>query len=77
MNCKLIAKKDFELYNTFQSCIKVKKGEVFKAKKTKITDDFYAVCIEILGVPTVFDLDVTKQFFEIRAEEEILPAQMN
>lgn len=77
MNCKLIAKKDFEIYNTFQSGMKVKQGQVFKGKKIKITDDFYTVCIEILGVPTAFDLDVTKQFFEIRSEEEILPLQMN
>ena len=77
MNCKLIAKKDFEIYNAFQDGLKVKQGQVFKGKKTKVADDFYTVCIDILGVPTVFDLDVTKQFFEIKADDEIIPLQMN
>lgn len=68
MICKLIAKKDFEIYNTFRSGLKIKKGQIFKGNKVKVTDDFYVITINILSVPTTFDIDVVKQFFEIRME---------
>lgn len=71
MNCRLIAKKDFEIYNTFQTGLKVKQGQVFNGKKVKVTDDFYIITINILGVPTPFDIDIVKQFFEIRKEVSV------
>lgn len=71
MTCKLIAKKDFEIYNTFQSGLKVKQGQIFKGNKVKVTDDFYVITINILGVPTPFDIDIAKQFFEIRMEVNV------
>ena len=71
MACKLIAKKDFEIYNTFQTGLKVKQGQVFKGNKVKVTDDFCVITINILGVPTPFDIDIVKQFFEIRMEVNV------
>lgn len=62
---KLVAKKDFEIYNVFQAKLNVKKGQVFEGTEFVVNDNFIVVTINILGEPTPFDMDVVKQFFEI------------
>lgn len=37
----------------------------------KHTDDFCVITINILGVPTPFDINIAKQFFEIRMEVNV------
>lgn len=65
----LIALKDVKIYNTFRAEVQVSEGDTYKGTMVQVADGFKTVCINLLGVPTVYDYDVVTRYFSVTPQK--------